>query len=81
VSSRAKILIKSMLDINVKTRLSTMQAIQSNWVKMLTKIDGSFRIDTYQIGKMLTLLQQFNRGSRFRLIVLHFTMSYFNFEQ
>ena len=57
ISSRAKFLIKQMLELNVKNRLSLLQCITSPWIKMLTKIDGSFRIDTHQIGKTLKQLE------------------------
>jgi serine/threonine protein kinase len=45
VSSKAKFLIKDMLDINTQTRVSLFKCIDSPWINMLTKIDGSFRID------------------------------------
>eukprot|EP00347_Sterkiella_histriomuscorum_P021405 403334086 len=80
VSSRAKILIKQMLEINVKNRLNLVQCISSPWIKMLTKIDGSFRIDMHHIAKTIKQLEAFQPGCKLRILTLHFSMKYFTFE-
>lgn len=45
VSSRAKMLIREMLEVNVKQRITFIQCIESQWIKMSTKIDNTQRVD------------------------------------
>ncbi|CDW90598.1 serine threonine protein kinase [Stylonychia lemnae] len=80
VSRRAKNLIKQMIETNVVTRLSLLQCIQSPWIKMLTKIDGSFRIDMHQIAKTIRLLEAFQPGCRLRMLCLNYAIRYFSFD-
>ena len=43
-----------MLDVNVYTRATLFKCIESPWIKMLTKIDDSFRIDAQRLQKAFT---------------------------
>lgn len=45
VSSKLKSLIRDMLDINAQTRINFPQCIDSPWIKMLTKVDSSGRVE------------------------------------
>lgn len=80
VSSKAKFLIKDMLDVNVQTRASLYKCIDSPWIKMLTKIDGSFRIDGQRLHKAFTHLQDFQPVCKFRILMLHFALNYYYFQ-
>lgn len=80
MSSKSKMLIRDMIDINVKKRLSLVQCIESPWIKMLTKIDGSFRIDGLRLLKCFDMMQNFQPLCKFRLLILNFTLNYFYFE-
>ena len=43
-----------MIDVNPKTRSNFNQCIDSPWIKMLTKIDNSSRIDPSRLIKTFT---------------------------
>ncbi len=47
---------------------------------MLTKIDGSFRIDGLRLLKCFDMMQNFQPLCKLRLLVLNFTLNYFYFE-
>jgi calcium-dependent protein kinase len=80
VGSKGKFLIRDMLDINIKNRISFVQCIESPWIKMLTKIDSSFRIDARRLSKAFDRMNEFKPLCKLRVLILHFSLGYFNFD-
>lgn len=80
VGSKGKFLIRDMLDINTKNRATFLQCIESPWIKMLTKIDASIRIDARRLSKAFDHLTEFRPVCKLRILVLHFSLGYFNFD-
>lgn len=79
-SGKTRALIKEMLDINPKTRPTFLQCIDSSWIKIATKVDPSYRIDAQRLSKALNRMMNFQLLCRFRLLVLHFSLVYFTFD-
>jgi hypothetical protein len=48
-----------MLDINAQTRINFPQCIDSPWIKMLTKVDSSGRVEGQRLAKVLNSLNEF----------------------
>ena len=80
VSSRAKMLIREMLEVNVKQRITFIQCIESQWIKMSTKIDNTQRVDPRRLTKAFDMMQDFQPIYKLRMLILHFSLRYFNFE-
>lgn len=47
---------------------------------MATKVDSSYRIDAQRLSKALNRMINFQLLCRFRILVLHFALGYFTFD-